>query len=217
MQEPMSGLRWARAAGLILLGVVAAWSWLFLVSRWGPARRVDILTFKAGLTSKVMRALLKPAEQSGHQHSHDSAAISGIYGTPEYYAMTEQTREAATYEPDRFAVFYVFEDVHVGELSATPLEASLRVDEKEALPPVDSTVVRESPHHRISVVRFATRRDSGAPLMGERASSLELVTHDPSTHSQQVMRWDLPIVYPKDLKEADLSVPTLLALLAGLL
>jgi cytochrome c-type biogenesis protein len=31
------------------------------------------------------------------------------------------------------------------------------------------------------------------------------------------MRWDLPLVYPKDLKEADLSLPTVLALLAGLL
>jgi cytochrome c-type biogenesis protein len=31
------------------------------------------------------------------------------------------------------------------------------------------------------------------------------------------MRWDLPIVYPTDLHETDLSLPTLFALLAGLL
>ena len=116
MPDRMSGVRWIRAAGLILLGVVAAWSWLFAVSNWGPAKRVDILTFKAGLTSKVMRTLLKPAQDAGHQHSHshDSASISGIYATPEYYAMTEQTREAAKHQPERFAVFYVFEDIHVG-------------------------------------------------------------------------------------------------------
>lgn len=216
-QEPQSGVRWIRAAGSILLGVFAAWSWLFVVSQWGPAKRVDILTFKAGLTSKVMRTLLKPAQEAGHHHSHDSASISGIYATPEYYAMTEQTREAARYQPERFAVFYVFEDIHVGELSERPPEASLRIDDGEVLAPVDSTVVRDSYHHRVSVVRFPGRVTSGSPLLNDKASTLDLVTHDPSSHGQQVMRWDLPITYPKDLKEADLSLPTLLALLAGLL
>src|SRR5437867_5971492 len=101
-QEQGGRARWIRAAGLILLGVVAAWSWLFAVSNWGPARRVDILTFKAGLTSKVMRTLLKPAQDAGHHsHSHDSASVSGIYATPEYYAMTEQTQEAARYQPEQ--------------------------------------------------------------------------------------------------------------------
>jgi cytochrome c-type biogenesis protein len=211
--------RWFRAAALILLGVVAAWSWLFLVSRWGPAARIDILTFKAGLTSKVMRSLLKPAEpMGGHAaHNHDSAAISGIYGTPEYYAMTEQTSEAARYQADRFAVFYLFEDVHMGELPATPPHASLRVNGSEAVAPVDSTVVRASPHHRVSVVRFARDQGSRAALIGDGASSIELMIHDMSTHSQQIMRWDLPIVYPTNLHESDLSLPTLFALLAGLL
>lgn len=213
----MSRVRWVRAVGLILLGVFAAWSWLFVVSRWGPARRVDILTFKAGLTSKVMRTLLKPAQEAGHHHSHDSASISGIYATPEYYAMTEQTREAARYEPERFAVFYVFEDIHLGELSERPPQASLRIDDGEALPPLDTTLVRDSYHHRVSVVRFPSHDAHGAPVISEKASFFELVTHDPSSHSQQAMRWDLPITYPKDLKEADLSLPTLLALLAGLL
>ena len=210
--------RGLRAAGLILLGVVAAWSWLFLVSRWGPAARIDILTFQAGMTSKVMRALLKPAEQAGHgAHNHESAAISGIYGTPEYYAMTEQTSEAARYQPERFAVFYLFEDVHIGELPATPPHASLRVNGSDVVAPVDNTVVRASPHHRVSVVRFARDRGSPAALIGDGASSIELMTHDMSTHSQQIMRWDLPIVYPTNLHETDLSLPTLLALLAGLL
>src|SRR2546427_12484801 len=90
--EQVSGVRWVRAAGLILLGVFAAWSWLFVVSRWGPAKRVDILTFKAGLTSKVMRTLLKPAQEAGHHHSHDSAAISGIFATPEERRVGKECR-----------------------------------------------------------------------------------------------------------------------------
>ena len=39
----------------------------------------------------------------------------------------------------------------------------------------------------------------------------------PATSAAQIMRWDLPIVYPKDLSESDLSLSTLFALLAGLL
>ena len=213
----MSGIRWAKAAGLILLGLLAAWSWLFAVSTWGPARRVDILTFKAGLTSKVMRALLKPAQDVGHHHDHDSASISAIYATPEYFAMTEQTREAARYLPNQFAIFYVFEDVHLGELPATPPTVSLHLDHGDAMLPVDTTVVRDSYHHRVSVARFASRNGNGEPVIGEHSSSFDLVTHQPADHSQQVMQWELPIRYPRDLKEADLSLPTLFALLAGLL
>jgi cytochrome c-type biogenesis protein len=202
---------------LILLGLLAAWSWLFVVSQWGPAQRIDILTFKAGLTSQVMRALLKPAQQAGHHHDHDSASLSGIYATPEYYALTDQTLEGARYQPERYSVFYLFEDIHLGELPALPPELALRVDEREPVPPVDARVLRDSPHHRVTVVRFPTQDPGGQPFINEKASFFELAAHDSSTHSQQVMRWDLPIVYPNDLKEADLSLPTLVALLAGLL
>ena len=217
MREEISGLGWIRAAVLIFVGVLAAWSWLFVVSKWGPARRIDILTFKAGLTSKVMRTLLKPAVGTGH-HSHDSASISGIYATPEYYAMTEQTREAAKYLPERFAVFYVFEDIHMGDLPELPPAMTLRLDDGRQFPPLDSTVVRDSYHHRATVVRFPNRDAHGKPIMNEKASLFELVAQEPSDHGEQVMQWDLPIVYPKDLGAGnDLSLPTLLALLAGLL
>ena len=77
--------RWIRASDLALVGVFAAWSWLFLVSKWGPAMRMDIFTFKAGVTSKVMRTLLKPAQATGHSgHSHDAASIFRDLTTPEY-------------------------------------------------------------------------------------------------------------------------------------
>lgn len=220
MREEVSGLRWVKAGGLILLGVVAAWSWLFVVSQWGPAKRIDILTFKAGLTSKVMRTLLKPAQESGHHHNnhdHDAASLSGIYATPEYFTMTEQTREAAKYQPERFTVFYLFEDIHIGELPELPPHVTLRLDDGEPVSPVDSTVIRDSYHHRVTVVRFPNHDAPGKPLISEKTSFFDLIAHDPSEHREHVMRWDLPIVYPKDLKEADLSLPTLLALLAGLL
>jgi len=213
--------RWVRATGLILLGLLAAWSWLFVVSRWGPAQRIDILTFKAGLTSKVMRALLKPAEDTGHHHGqghdHDAVSLSGIYATPEYYALTEQARDAAKYRPEQFAVFYLFEDLHVGELPSSPPDVTLHVDDEESIGPTDRTVIRDSPHHRVTVVRFPRHDSRGQPLIADNAASFDLMTHQPADHSQQVMQWKLPIVYPHDLKEADLSLPTLFALLAGLL
>ena len=217
MQEEITRFRWFRAAALILLGVLAAWSWLFVVSKWGPARRIDILTFKAGLTSKVMRTLLKPAYGTGH-HSHDSASISGIYATPEYYAMTEQTREAAKYLPERFAVFYVFEDIHIGELPESPPAVTLRLPDGREFSPLDSAVLRDSYHHRATVVRFPHADAQGKAILSGRESSFQLVAQEPSEHGAQVMQWELPIVYPNDLRQGnDLSLATLLALLAGLL
>src|SRR5436309_14933932 len=95
----MNRSRWVRATVLILFGVLAAWSWLFVVSKWGPATRIDILTFKAGMTAKDMQTFLKPPHGKRH-HSHDSASISGAHATPEYYTITEQHREDAKYQPE---------------------------------------------------------------------------------------------------------------------
>lgn len=218
MSEEISGSRWVRVAVLTLLGIVAAWSWLFVVSKWGPASRIDILTFKAGLTSKVMRTLLKPAVGTGHEgHSHTSAMVSGIYATPEYFAMTEQTADAAKYLPEKFAVFYVFEDIHVGDLAESPPEMTLHLDDGRAVSALDCTVVKDSFHHRATVVRFPNADADNNPILTHKSRFFELAVHQPSDHSLQTMRWDLPIVYPKDLNEGTLSLPTLIALLAGLL
>src|SRR5919198_3821949 len=138
-------MRWLRISGLTILGIVAAWSWLFVVSKWGPASRIDILTFKAGITSKMMRTLLREGHGAGHEgHSHTSASISGLYATPEYYTMTEQTQEAAKYQPEKFAVFYVFEDIHLGELPASPPSMSLHLEDGREFTATDCTVLRNS-------------------------------------------------------------------------
>jgi cytochrome c-type biogenesis protein len=228
-------LRWARATALILLGFVAAWSWLFVVSRWGPEQRTDILTFKSGVTSKVMRALLKPA-QGGDSHNHEATSVSGVYATPEYYLMTEQTQEAAKYEPDQFNVFYLFEDSHIGGLGSSPPAMALRLADGREFSPLDTTLLSNSAHHRAAVFRFPHEDPQGRLLISDQAPFFELVAQE-STGSgggvvhaammgsapmmpmsaAQVMRWDLPIVYPKDLTGSDLSLPTLFALLAGLL
>src|SRR5713101_1282904 len=146
--------RWLRAAVLTLVGLVAAWSWLFVVSKWGPASRIDILTFKAGITSKIMRTLLKEGQSAGGHHSHTSAMISGIYATPAYYAMTEQNQEAAKYQPEKFAVFYLFEDIHMGALPKSPPMAMLHLDDGRQVSSLDTEVLRDSFHHRATVVRF---------------------------------------------------------------
>src|SRR6266849_3607872 len=211
--------RWFRAGALTLVGLVAAWSWLFIVSKWGPASRIDILTFKAGITSKSMRTLMREGESAAGHHSHTSAMISGIYATPAYYAMTEQKQEAAKYQPDKFSVFYLFEDIHMGALPKSPPMVTLHLDDGRQASPVDTEVLRDSFHHRAVVVRFPATDAQGKPLFSERTSSFQLVAHDPESHGMQTMEWKLPIVYPKIEKAAgtDLSLPTLLGLLAGLL
>jgi cytochrome c biogenesis protein CcdA len=211
--------RWFRAAALTLVGLVAAWSWLFIVSKWGPASRIDILTFKAGVTSKIMRTLMREGQSVSGHHSHTSAMISGIYATPAYYAMTEQNQEAAKYQPDKFAVFYLFEDIHVGALPKSPPMVTLHLEDGRAVSPLDTEVLRDSFHHRAVVVRFPAADAQGKPLFTEKTSSFQLVAHDPESHGMQTMEWKLPIVYPKkeETAGADLSLPTLFGLLAGLL
>ena len=237
-QQRSNTLRWARASVLIVLGVVAAWSWLFVVSRWGPDQRTDILTFKSGVTSKVMRALLKPARDTGPT-SHDAINISGIYATPEYYVMTEQNQEAAKFQPDKFNVFYVFEDSHMGQLPLSPPAATLRLADGQQFPALDATVLTKSTHHRATTFRFPSVDGQGSPIISESGVHFDLLASEipdqvlgnarygsmmqkilctPGvTSGAQVMRWDLPIVYPQNLKGNDLSLPTLFALMAGLL
>jgi cytochrome c biogenesis protein CcdA len=144
--------------------------------------------------------------------------ISGVYATPTYFAMTEQSRQADEYLPEKFAVFYLFEDIHVGALPRTAPTVMLRLDNGTELLPVDREVLRDSFHHRATVVRFARTDANGRSLIGDATSSLTLVAHDPAAHVEQTMEWKLPIVYPRDVGSVnDLSLPTLVALLAGLL
>jgi cytochrome c-type biogenesis protein len=169
-------------------------------------------------------------------HEHDAAGMSSIYATPEYYSMTEQNQDAAKFQPDKYAVFYLFEDIHMGELPEAPPTATLRLDNGEQLTAVDTTVLRDSYHHRVCVIRFPNTDAQGNPLISEKRSYFELVAEEAQNQDgekvrgasmmqmpgmemsgAQVMRWDLPIVYPKNVKGSDLSLPTLLALLAGLL
>ena len=157
-----------------------------------------------------MRTLLRDGHSAAGHHSHTSAMISGIYATPTYFTMTEQSRLAAKYQPDKFAVFYVFEDIHAGELPRTPPVMMLHTDDGRQLLPVDRELLTDSFHHRATIVRF--------PIAAADGSTLHLAVHDMTAHLEQSMDWKLPIVYPKDLDQADvLSLPTLFALLAGLL
>src|SRR6516165_8464538 len=182
LRERVGRSRWARAGVLTLASLIAAWSGLFVISKWGPASRIDILTFKAGLTSRVMRTLLKEGKGTGH-HSHTSAMVSGIYATPTYYAMTDQTQEAAKYQPDKFAVFYLFEDIHVGALSKWPPTVMLRVNDGREVSPLSSEVLRDSFHHRATVVRFPNIDTHGRPLFDEKTPFFEVIAHDPESHS----------------------------------
>ena len=125
----------------------------------------------------------------------------------------------------------------MGELPEAPPTAALRLDNGEQLTAVDTTVLRDSYHHRVSVIRFPNTNAQGNPLISEKRSYFELVAEEAQNQDgeavrgasmmqmvpamemsgAQVMRWDLPLIYPKNAKGGDLSLSTLLALLAGLL
>ena len=104
-----------------------------------------------------------------------------------------------------------------GRYTLTALAGQITANGQQLLP-VDSELLTDSFHHRATIVRFPTTTADGAPLVSGSSSALNLVVHDPTAHLEQTMEWKLPIVYPKDLQQEDvLSLPTLFALLAGLL
>jgi cytochrome c-type biogenesis protein len=79
-------------------------------------------------------------------------------------------------------------------------------------------VVRDSVHHRATVVRFPSTDRDGNPAISESASSFSLVAQEPSSHGAQIMQWKLPVTYPGvSGEERNLSAATLLALVMGLL
>src|SRR5207244_10631830 len=117
-------------------------------------------------------------------------SISGIYATPEYYTMTEQPQEAAKYQPERFTVFYVFEDIHMGELPEQPPQMMLRMNDGRQFSPMNTAVVKDSYHHRATVVRFPSRDDRGKPVITENSSSFELIAHRSEEHTSELQSPD---------------------------
>ena len=135
-----------------------------------------------------------------------------IYATPEYFAAALTLEVVARYSPDRYYVFLLSETVHGEPLPKSGLPVRLRVKGRE-YEPIDAEELTSGPHHRTTVVRFPKAELSGS----EPSWGLELLLP-----GEKVLRWELPIVYPKGLKARRVGfswailLPALVGILAAL-
>ncbi len=213
--EPSEGRRWLIAGLLTVLAAVLAVGWLLPVALAGGDQLDRSRESRNQNASSIAQFLTRDAGDLGLA----DGAVSVLYATPNYFQIASKANQAAQYAPDQFLVFFINEEIHLGELPLSPPEARLRLDNEQEYVALEGTqVLVDSYHHRTSVVRFQTTDAKGHNIIAG-AVALDLVLHAPdSKKALTTVRWDLPIEYPANLQSGKtITVGTLLALVAGLL
>lgn len=118
-----------------------------------------------------------------------------LWATPEYFRFTGQAALATHYGVDRHLVFFVWENIHDGDLAET-VRPVLRVNGGPTYLPTAVLVPAEAVHHRFSVMRYARADAGGVPVIGEDARLVELIL-PPARNGgpRSTMSWTLPISY----------------------
>lgn len=192
----------------LLIGtVVIAASWLLFVFLVDGLSLLKSAKLKLQQESVVrMQSVAGFLRRSAKLSEH--VELSAIYATPEFFAATKPGGNLP-FSPEDSLIFIINEDTHVGSLNRDPTSAMLRIDGKETYLPEKAEVFSYSEHHKISILSFSKRDGS---------SFLEILVPKQDSYGVAAMRWDLPIVYPKELAHKQkMPLGIMLALTAGLL
>jgi len=187
----------------------------FLVRTEGPVQpaAIDRLA-AAGATSaaEITRALSRSGIGPG------GSDVRALWATPEYFRFSRQLALAAQYDVERNLVFFVWENIHDGDLPSK-LVPALRVDGRTAYLPARIMVPADAAHHRLSVLMFARWDAAGTSIVGEQTRLVELILPPVNSEgAQSILSWTLPLQYPRALGESiQLTWSSLLALLGGVL
>lgn len=202
------------AFAVVLLLILSSLVWLF-VRTGGPAEQVaiDRLSTAGAVSAAEITRLLS---RSGYGPGGSDVRV--LWATPEYFRFTRQPALAAQYDAGRKLVFFLWENIHDGDLPERLLPA-LRVDGRAAYLPARVVVPANAVHHRFSVFSFPRQDASGIAIVGEHTRSLELILPPANAEgAQSVLTWTLPLDYPRALSEGfQLTWTSLLALLGGVL
>ena len=190
LQAPFRFLR--RYWLLALVGlVIAAAGTLFLVVSF---RDTDTPTDMVTISPQEMNSALY---RFGTRPEGDLPDLDVLMFTPTYFAATGKAPpEEAVAEPS--LLFFISEEIHVGEIPLDPPQPLLRVDGGRRLEPVDFKVLIDTEHHRTMVARYAGVAAGGGPLVTENTGRLALVFPEPIRGVESisnVMTWKLPIEY----------------------
>ncbi len=206
--EPRPGRRfpWIWPAAILALAAVL----LASVLAWpnpapapavaGPAAvQVEATTLPASPPSvgqkEVLAALLRHGVRPEGLSSADFPMVDVLLATPLYFSFSgRQMPEALEGQPS--ILFYVSEEVHVGELPSRPPRPFLRMGGVYRNP-TEVKMLTDSPHHRTTMVRYQAAPSDGRPILTPETRSLEMVF--PATSGVEiygsVLSWELPISY----------------------
>lgn len=207
----------AKAYTLLIGAVVIAASWLLFVFMIDGANVLKSAKFKLQQESVVrMQSVSGFLRRSAELSEH--VELLAIYATPEFFAATKQGENNLPFSLEDSLIFIINEDTHIGSLSRDPTSAALRINGKETYLPAKAEVFSYSEHHKISILSFSKRDSDGLPVIYDDASFLELIAKKQDDSSFVSMRWDLPIIYPKELtRRKNVPLGTIFAITAGLL
>lgn len=145
------------------------------------------------------------------------AQVDALYATPEYFAVTNLSRNVEKYRPDQYAVFFITETTHIDELLPQLPSATLLIDGNE-IPSSDIEGPLEVYHHRVSSIRFPIYDKNGNSLLNGKTLELKLKNGWDPSDTERSYQWDLPLEYPANLEQTTSWTPLMiLGLSSGLL
>lgn len=200
----------AVAALLALSGLL--WFFLRIPGPEGLAGP-DRLPTQAAAAEEITRLLSRTGYGPG------GSDVRVLWATPEYFRFTRQQALAAQYDAEHNEVFFLWENIHDGDLPARLLVA-LRIDGRTAHLPTRVIVPAEAAHHRLSVFVFRGRDAAGTPIIGERTRLVEVILPPANADgAQSILSWPVPLSYPRALAPGGLPLAwsSLLPLLGGVL
>ncbi len=152
----------------------------------------------------------------------EGVAIDGLYAPPWYFEWNGRQPPTAD-KP--VLVFYLFETIHEGNLTANPPAALLEIDGRR-LGPLNETVLSEAAHHRVSQVLFPAMIEDRTPLLTENTRHIALLLPVDGVVSEDgTLSWDLPLPYgagaigstASPVGHQGMTVPSFVAILGGIL
>lgn len=210
--------RWERILAVVLALMILSGLILFLLNANVPQTpAADPAQTSTLTTTEVGGILLRSGVGPGN------TPLDILYAPTWYFDWNNRALPEIT---TPVLAFFVMETIHDGELPGPVPVAELRVNNVR-YPALESRVVSDAPHHRVSQVLFNAVDSSGLPLITEESEYFELVVPIEGIISEgNTFRWAMPLPYGLGMLNSDqlpipyraaLTWPVFLAIMSGVL
>lgn len=204
--------------------IVIAFSWLIfpyyfsgddILYDTGSTVKNERMSAQNNLTNFLSRLAFVPG----------GTTVKTLYATNEYFEFAARGGAVEDFRPDQYFIFFIWEDVHTGNLPNDLPNAYLDIG-GEYFFPVETEGPDRVEHHRLTIVKFSKFDDAGKPITSESGENLKLVVahnwlrvgEGVENHVSVDFSWPLPLNIPDELRSRDtFTTAMLFSLSAGLL